>query len=260
MRLRWLRLRYSFGLGRTPADLRYRAREYRARAIDAAKLTLGFIGIVVAICVLVGGVDAALGYALWFIVPVGAIGVIASIAYAFAAADRSKRASLAEHTEPVSGQCFTLIADLPVHIFAQVGYTFETARWYCMPMQWEPFLSADGVSIALEASPVTGYVAQLKAIGFYEVDLSADGTSLDEPLSSSPSTEPASEINAYLRKVRSYALAVEPRTALRFGIGSLLLGVGATFAAILTDFTILFAPYSYVDTAAIGYAVLVPFR
>jgi hypothetical protein len=108
--------------------------------------------------------------------------------------ENSSLASRSDKVVPVSGQCFSLLVDSPFRIFAQVGYTIATARWYCMPVEWEPFLHADAVSIEMEACPATGYVARLDSIGFYEVDLLAEASSLDShlPFPLFPSRRPRS--------------------------------------------------------------------
>ena len=150
------------------------------------KLTLGVVVALTAICVLAAGFAAGPGIAAWFIIPTCAIGVIAALAHAVAARTRSRLAALAEHIETVSGECFELIADPPFHIFAQIGYTPQLARWYCMPIEWESVVRADDTAISLEASPATGYVARLESIGGRRAELIARDASLRDPFDSFP--------------------------------------------------------------------------
>lgn len=258
MRLHWLRFRYQFGLGRTPDDLRYRARDCFVSASALLVFTLGLYILVFAAIESITNNTAPGVLAAVLSVPIDGVLTIPVAILGYAAIHQYvlSRRGRASGIVAVSGQCFRLISDQPLRYFALIGDAAELARWYCKPMEWESILRADGVSVVMEAIPATGYVARLDSIGPYRVDWPAPDDTLNGPFGTFAIIPPP-EIKAYRSRVRSHAWGVAPRTALSAGITSVLSGIVGIGIAVWLLAELLMVGLPGIGILTLGTAVLI---
>lgn len=78
-----------------------------------------------------------------------------------------RRAQQSERALPITryGYCFSTVMLEPLHLFALIGLTREQARWFHLPIDWDPTVEPGSDHYELIVNPATGYVERLRRIG-----------------------------------------------------------------------------------------------
>jgi hypothetical protein len=64
----------------------------------------------------------------------------------------------------VYGRCFAVLLDPPSRFFARIGLTRETARWYCLPLDWDAVVEPSEAEFELTVQTGTGWVERLRRL------------------------------------------------------------------------------------------------